>query len=290
MDNANEKKTEDVVNASARERGGDDESTGWKDVAERALDMLNARKETQDDSIEESTCEEDGARNSDDVSVLSILEDVSKRSKKFTLMTPGQLVAMGSASRRGKDPYQKHMLADSEDLLARSLYHCAWDDVLKQLLRNEKSDKREEVVGQLNELYGRGILENAELLTYVDAITLFGASENSKDVTSTSPRAKNMSRKGKDMLTTYQIVTREIRFILQSTEELRWVQYNTRKLIAKRLFTELPFIEEVKKIHDWAQGHMTNLSAFKVSYNLIGRICMRNVLNACCSCMRCGHT
>ena len=59
MDNANEKTGDDVVNASSREKGDDDESTGWKDVAERALDMLNARKETQDESSEESACEED---------------------------------------------------------------------------------------------------------------------------------------------------------------------------------------------------------------------------------------
>ena len=234
-----------------------------KDVAARALDMLNTRKATDDDFVDEVVCEESGRRELDEVSVTSILEDVSKRSKKFALMTPAQLAAMGSSTTRGKDPYQKHMLSESEDLLARSLYHTAWDEVLKQLVRNKKSGKRELLVHQLNDLYGRGILEDAELSKCVDEISLCGPSDNLTNVASRSPRAKLMGQKGKDLLTTFQIVPREIRWILQSTEELRWVQHNTRKSIVKRMFTELRF-EEVKKIYDWAQGKGTNLTVYKV--------------------------
>ena len=240
-----------------------------KDVAEHALDMLNTKKATQDDFVDEVACEESGGRNLDEVSVTSILEDVSRRSKKFALMTPAQLAAMGSATTRGKDPHQKHMLSESEDLLARFLCHTAWDEVLKQLVRNKKSGKRDLLVHQLNALCGRGILEDAELSKCVDEISLCGPSDNLATIGSSSPRAKLMGQKGKDLLATFQIVTREICWILQSTEELRWVQYNTRKSIVKRMFTELRF-EEVKKIYDWAQGKGTNLTVHKVRAILRG--------------------
>ena len=153
------------------------------------------------------------------------------------------------------DPFRAHQ-NDQNGIINLSYYHGSWDMVVANILRCDDAECTN-VVNQLNELFGSGVLSDAELLKCV------------AEYSEISIKTKKGQAKLVALVIEPHIVPRAIRFIALSTKEYQTLNYNTRKKIAKHLLKELPY-DEVKGLHAWAMGDQhTNFSVDDASESIV---------------------